>query len=98
MTRKAQELLEETISNVTGPRNVAYGSPTKNFQDTADLWNVLFQEKLIGGLFTATDVALAMTALKQARIMNDKSEASRDSWGDLAGYAALGFECVAEDV
>lgn len=96
--RPSVEILEEAIFNISGPRNVAYGPPTKNFQDTADLWNVLLSRRLAPGeRFSASDVALAMTGLKLARLLNDRSDAARDSWSDGAAYLALGRECAAAE-
>lgn len=92
------ELLQEASRNVSGPRKAAYGKASQNFDDTARIWSVLFDRKLQSGVsFSPSDVALAMTALKQARLMNDQPKTRKDSWSDMAGYAALGYECDQDD-
>lgn len=95
-TTPREEILTETITHITGDRNTAYGEPTKNFSDTAKLWNVLFDGKMAPGAgFVGSDVALAMTALKQARLINEKKH--KDTWGDGAGYFATGYECAVSE-
>jgi hypothetical protein len=81
-----------------GDRNASYGSPTQNFQNTADLWNVQFQHLLKpDAKFSAADVAIAMAHLKLARMI---AGSKHDNWVDLIGYAACGLECdeTAEDI
>jgi len=88
--------LREAEKLITGDRNKSYGSPTQNFQNTADLWNVQFRHKLAPGeQFTPSDVAQAMVQLKMARMIAGKK---RDNWIDVIGYAGCGVECdEAED-
>lgn len=83
------KVLQEAESLITGDRNASYGTPTQNFQNTADLLNVQFGHKLKERL-TATDVAMIMIQLKMARLIASPNK--RDNWVDLAGYAACGFE------
>jgi len=87
------KVLQEAESLITGDRNASYGTPTQNFQNTADLLNVQFGHKL-KERFTATDVAMIMIQLKMARLI--ASPDKRDNWVDLAGYAACGFETTEE--
>lgn len=87
------KVLQEAESLITGDRNASYGTPTQNFQNTADLLNVQFGHKLKEG-FTATDVAMIMIQLKMARLIASPNK--RDNWVDLAGYAACGFETTEE--
>lgn len=85
------DILREAETLITGDRNKSYGSPTQNFQNTADLWNVQFGHMLKDGqAFTATHVAQAMAQLKLARMI---ASPKRDNWADLVGYAACGYEC-----
>lgn len=87
-------LLREAEILVTGDRNKSYGSPTENFANIADLWNVQFKHKLVDGAkFTPTDVAVAMIHVKQARLI---AQPKRDNFTDIAGYAACGWEAEAE--
>lgn len=79
---------------ITGERNQTYGSPTQNFQDTADVWNVLLRPQLKDGeKITPGQVASMMIALKLVRqIAQPKS----DNWIDIAGYAGCGHEVDVE--
>lgn len=80
-----------------GPRQNDYGHPRANFERTARLWNgYLFA--LRGGdapLLKPEDVAHMMVLLKMARLM--QTPAHRDSWVDIAGYAAAGARSVGVD-
>lgn len=87
------QVLEEARQLITGDRNKSYGSPTQNFQNTADLWTVQFQHKLKDGeRFTASDIAQAQILLKMARMI---AGPKRDHWVDVAGYAGCGAETEA---
>lgn len=89
-----EEILSEAAGLITGDRNKTYGSPTQNFQDTADVWNVLLRHKLRDGeKITAGEVAMFMAALKLVRMV---AQPKKDNWLDLAGYAACGFEVDVE--
>lgn len=86
------EVLLEARELITGDRNETYGSPTQNFQNTADLLNIQFRHKLQPGMvFTPTDVAVMMMQLKLARLV---AQPKRDNFVDIAGYAACGWECT----
>jgi hypothetical protein len=88
-------VLREAERLTTGDRNVTYGSPTANFQNTADLWTVLLQPLLKDGArLEPRHVADLMVALKLARNM---AVAKRDNFVDIAGYAACGYETTVED-
>lgn len=88
------QVLEEAKGLITGDRNKSYGSPTQNFSNTADLWNVQFGHKFREGeQFTASDVAQAQILLKMARMI---AGPKRDHWVDVAGYAGCGAECEVE--
>ncbi len=86
------KLLHEVDALIHGDRNLSYGTPTQNFQDTATVWNVQFRHLLADGRqFEPADVARAMIGLKIVRmIAADK----RDNWLDIAGYAACGWEAA----
>lgn len=89
-----ESVLFEAANLITGDRNKTYGSPTQNFQDTAQLWNIVLKHKLIPGLeLDATDVAKLMIALKLARMA---AQPHRDNWVDIAGYAGCGYEAGVE--
>jgi len=87
-----QALLGEAIRLVTGDRNNQYGPPTQDFDRTAILWSAYLDGRRI---LQAHDVAAMMILLKLSRISWDPK--NRDSWTDIAGYAACGYECVEGD-
>ena len=78
------EALREAANLITGDRQQDYGPPEVNFQRIADVWTVL-----LGRKFTPSEVALAMIGLKMARAAEGYK---RDTYIDLAGYAALLIE------
>lgn len=87
-------VLIEAATLITGDRNKTYGSPTQNFQNTADIWTVLLSHKLKDGeRFTATEVGTFMVALKLARTI---AQPKRDNFVDIAGYAGCAWETLAE--
>lgn len=77
--------LEEAASLIVGDREQDYGPPEVNFQRIADILNII----LPGKNFSAPDVALAMIGLKIARAAQGYK---RDTYVDIAGYAALYIE------
>lgn len=88
-------LLDEAKELVTGPRNNQYGPPNQDFQRSADALSAMGYRKT-----TATgevvnleshDIAIFQAIVKISRITWTPSK--RDSWTDLAGYAACGYEC-----
>ena len=80
-------LLARATKLVNGDRNDEYGSPAENLAHTADLWNAMFESEWDG-----SDVALHMILLKMSRLRH--TPAHEDSWVDIAGWAAVGWECV----
>jgi hypothetical protein len=79
---------EEIIEIVCKARNKAYGDAEDNFQNIADLWNVIFAPKLCEEL-TSIDVARAMIQVKEARKIQDPEH--EDSWLDTGGYTLCGL-------
>jgi len=85
-------ILTEALKTVTGQRQVDYGTVEDNFQNIANLWNSYFMNSSKGiPNIKSTDVASMMALMKIARLIH--SPGHRDSWVDLAGYAACGAEC-----
>jgi hypothetical protein len=90
---ESAQVLRRAEALVTGDRRVDYGPATESFEALAVIWSALL------GLDTVRlsphQVALCLAALKLWRCST--SPGSMDSWTDLAGYSALGWECsVAE--
>jgi Domain of unknown function (DUF6378) len=96
--RKAAEtprggVLAEATDLITGDRNNQYGEPTQDFDRTAGLWNAAGYRGPVGrDVLLNHDVALMIALLKISRLMWQPGK--RDSWVDLAGYAACGYECT----
>ena len=89
-------LLEDAIRIVCADRNHAYGEPLRNLSRTADLLNAFLRGRTppfkAQRDFTADDVAAIGIILKLARLA--PSPDLRDTWEDIAGYAAIGWECA----
>lgn len=88
-----EELLTTANTLVNGDRNAQYGDPRQDFQRTADFWNTYLE--LAEGTIQPHDVAAMMGLLKLSRIR--WSPTRFDSWVDLAGYAACGWDCAKPD-
>ena len=80
------KMLAEASSIISGARDKQYGGPEDNFERIAKIWSVIF-----GIEVTKEDVAMAMVAVKVARYAS-KSGFQPDTWVDIAGYAACGYE------
>lgn len=90
-----QELLEDAILATTQQRNNSYGPPTQDFRRIAGMLNAMGFRFF--GDFGADDiqphhVAMIMMALKLSRLTWDPQ--NRDSWLDIGGYSACGYECT----
>lgn len=83
-----QEILDKAKDCVCGQRQQDYGNPEDNFALIADLWTTYINKDDL--YFTSKDVAMMMALLKVARIRTGKG--ARDSYVDLAGYAACAGE------
>ena len=80
------EALREAARIISGERNKQYGGPEENFERIARIWEIIF-----GIPVSNEDVAMAMVAVKVARYAS-KSGYQPDTWIDIAGYAAFGYE------
>ena len=81
-----EQILDAAHKCVCGDREQDYGSPERNFQTVADLWNTYLHTNAI----KSWDVAAMLALLKIARVAS--GHAKEDNWVDLAGYAACGGE------
>lgn len=88
---RRRTMLDEAANLVDGDRNVSYGDPSADFRRTANLWSTYLDGKTA---LDAHDVAAMMALLKLSRIR--WSPEKRDSWVDLAGYAACGLDTIPE--
>jgi hypothetical protein len=79
------ECLETAERLVNHDRNSAYDEPSADFRKTAAAWSIYK-----GVEFDMHDVAAMMILLKLSRISHDPTNA--DSWIDVAGYAACGYD------
>ena len=94
MMNSREALLTHAEQAVNGDRNVDYGDPNADFARTAAMWNAYLEGVHEAGRTIEThDVAAMMALLKISRIA--WSPQKFDSWVDLAGYAACGWDCVA---
>lgn len=82
---------------VYGSRQSTYGHPAANFERTSLLWSAFLEARPIGaaGEIVVADVASMMVLFKLARLL--ESPLHRDSWVDIAGYAAAGARAVGID-
>lgn len=83
-------LLAGAEAAVNGDRDNQYGDPRQDFQRTAWMWGAYLDVEI-----APHDVAAMMGLLKISRIR--WSPGKQDSWMDLAGYAACGWDCAAGD-
>lgn len=88
------EILEAAKACVCGQREQDYGSPEDNFRVIASFWETYLRGNCVGDdadvCILPEDVAMMMALLKIARIKT--GTATKDSFVDLAGYAACGGE------
>lgn len=87
MTNIRKQTLDEAEKMVNGQRTQDYGTPEDSFNTIAALWGAYNRK-----IFSSADVAIMLALLKIARLKADKTH--KDSWVDLAGYAACGAECA----
>lgn len=78
--------LVEAARIISGDRDIQYGKPEDNFLRIAKIWSVI-----LGIEINQEDVAMMMVGLKVARYAN-KNGFQDDTWVDIAGYAACGYE------
>lgn len=84
-----QELLTEALA-VVEERNKTYDDPSLDFKRIAAMWTAMFIEQ--GYEFGPDDVAKMLICLKLSRLMSTRNH--KDSWLDIAGYGACGWEVV----
>ncbi|AGR46470.1 hypothetical protein ODIN_55 [Mycobacterium phage Odin] len=90
-----ESILEEAQRLIDGDRQQAYGKAIVSFERIADLWTAYIGCEPL----TAMDVANLMSLLKISRAksaLGTPEVIHRDSYVDLAGYAALAVRCHEE--
>lgn len=80
-------------ANTVHKRTDDYGTPMENHKRIADLWSAYFSGTKSD--VRPHDVAVAMILAKIARL--EQSPKHKDSWTDIAGYAAVGWEIVSTE-
>lgn len=83
-------ILEEAGRVINGERQDQYGNPENNFSIIAKYWSLY-----TGVNITELDVCMMMTLLKLARI--ESGTQTKDSFVDMIGYTALGWEVTTND-
>ena len=85
-----RELLEEAANIVEGQRKEDYGETYKSFERISNLWSAYLSCPI-----SPSDVAAMMFMLKISRAKQTPTH--KDSWVDMAGYAACGYEVAQKE-
>jgi len=89
MKTERGRLLAEAAKITEGARGKDYGTPEVNLgQRTADLWDAYLRHR--DSEVDGRDVCIMQILVKVARLI--ESPAHKDSWLDIAAYAAAGWE------
>lgn len=84
-----KKVLDDAAKAVLTDRNAEYGEPEDSFQMIAELWRSYLKYPV-----NAMDVGVMLALMKVARIRSSCGR-SRDSFVDLAGYAACAASIAA---
>lgn len=87
-----EDVLSDANEAIHGDRNTHYGTPMENFERIARYWTIYLANRRLKEIGPG-DVANMMILLKIARGMNVPT---RDTYVDIAGYAACGWETMEE--
>jgi len=93
-TKEMKTLREELLDRAkeSTHRKQEYGKPENSFKTIAKLWEALLGSRLDDAGLEEADVALMLALVKVARLSSTITH--EDSWVDLAGYAACGYEAT----
>ena len=80
--RRNKNFLLEALDLIEGERAESYGDAKENHARIAAMWSALLEKEV-----TPNQVYLCLIAVKMSRLV--ESPRHRDSWLDIAGYAAL---------
>lgn len=89
--KRMKALLQDAIQATCEGRNEDYGTPSENYGRIRDLWRGYPPSADLDEV----DAVVLMILTKIARIV--ESPGLRDSWLDIAGYAAVGWAVVKEE-
>ena len=81
-----------SVSNIVSARRTKYGSPKKNFDNTALFWTAWLQGRGHNITFDSQDVAMMMTLVKISRLTETIDHA--DSIQDILGYVDCYNNCL----
>lgn len=95
-TTPRAEVLDEANTHIHGDRNTQYGPPTVNFERIAGFWTtyLLGRGKLPEDEYIKPHEVADMNILQ--KVARNIEKPKRDNYVDIAGYAACGWETVAE--
>lgn len=88
------ELLASATKTVDGDRDKEFGDPLDNMKCAARLIGSYLGDRP-GNSIEAAEIPILMSLFKIARLAGNRG--SDDSWRDLAGYAAVGFDVQQRD-
>ncbi len=80
-----EEVLRDAEEMISALRDEVYGDPLTNHQRIAEMWSAILDVDV-----RPEEVVLCMIAVKMSRLCRVPDH--KDSWIDIAGYAALGGE------
>ena len=80
--RRNKSFQLEALDLIEGERAESYGDAKENHARIAAMWSALLEKEV-----TPNQVYLCLIAVKMSRLV--ESPTHRDSWLDIAGYAAL---------
>lgn len=86
------KLLDEAKGLITGDRNNTYGPPDQDFRRSADALNAYGYKGPGGRDLLPHDIAIMVMSVKLSRLVWSFDHS--DSWLDIAGYSACGYECT----
>ena len=93
--KQMEQLAQDALAAVTGPRQQDYGGKLRNFTQIAIGFEMILARKLLpGATITAHDVSLLMLQVKLARLAHMPEHA--DSLVDTVGYALCRAGMAAE--
>ena len=84
--------LLESVSGTVSARRAKYGSPKKNFENTALFWTAWVQGRGGDYVFDTQDVAMLMALVKVSRLTETIDHS--DSIEDILGYIDCYNNCL----